>query len=48
MAKPTKPADNRSNQQNINKGQKGTNTQYDKAQGNRGKQLNPNQPKPKK
>ncbi len=48
MAKPTKPADNSSNQQNKNKGQNATNIQYDKAQGNKGKQLNPNQTKPKK
>jgi hypothetical protein len=40
-----KPADNSSNQQNANKGIKGTNVHYDKAQGNRGKQLNPNSPK---
>jgi hypothetical protein len=32
---------NSANQQNPNKGTPGTNTQYDKAQGNRGKQLNP-------
>lgn len=35
-----KPKDNESNMQNPNKG---TNEQYDKAQGNRGKQLNPSQ-----
>ena len=35
--------DNSSNQQNPNKGSDGTNDSYDKAQGNRGKQLNPNQ-----
>lgn len=28
---------------NANKGTKGSNTAYAKAQGNRGKQLNPNQ-----
>jgi len=28
---------------NPNKGTPGTNTTYDKAQGNRGKQMNPNQ-----
>lgn len=28
---------------NANKGTSGTNTTYDKNQGNRGKQLNPNQ-----
>lgn len=34
--------------QNPNKGTPGTNTTYDKNQGNRGKQLNPNQqPRPK-
>ncbi|WP_162845082.1 hypothetical protein [Helicobacter sp. MIT 11-5569] len=37
--------DNASNMQNPNKGTKGTNVQYDKNQGNRGKQLNPNQGK---
>ena len=37
------PEQNSSNQQNANKGTPGTNTQYDKAQGNTGKQLNPNQ-----
>ena len=35
--------DNKSNQLNSNKGTNGTNLQYDQAQGNRGKQLNPNQ-----
>lgn len=38
-----KPEDNRSNMTNPNKGSTGTNTQHDKNQGNRGKQLNPNQ-----
>ncbi len=33
---------NSSNQQNPNKGSSGTNTQYDKGQGNRGGQMNPN------
>lgn len=37
------PAENSANQQNPNKGTKGTNQWYDKSQGNRGKQLNPNQ-----
>ncbi len=37
-----KPADNRANQQNANKGTNGTNPYYDKAQGNKGKQMNPN------
>lgn len=39
------PADNQANMQNANKGTKGTNKQYDQNQGNRGKQLNPNQQK---
>jgi hypothetical protein len=37
------PDQNSANQQNANTGTPGTNTQYDQAQGNRGKQLNPNQ-----
>ncbi|TBT69099.1 hypothetical protein D5E70_13370 [Vibrio parahaemolyticus] len=37
------PADNASNTPNANKGTKGTNRQYDQNQGNRGKQINPNQ-----
>lgn len=36
------PQENQANQQNPNKGTSGTNKFYDKAQGNRGKQLNPN------
>ncbi|WP_422449086.1 hypothetical protein [Endozoicomonas sp. ALB091] len=40
-----KPADNAANMQNPNKGQSGTNLQYDQNQGNRGKQKNPNQKK---
>ncbi len=40
-----KSGDNKSNQSNANKGTKGTNVIYDKNQGNRGKQLNPNQKK---
>lgn len=39
------PIDSASNQVNSNKGTSGTNLQYDQAQGNRGKQLNPNQSK---
>ncbi|WP_181646768.1 hypothetical protein [Helicobacter sp. 16-1353] len=39
------PKDNSANIPNANKGTKGTNKQYDKVQGNRGKQLNPNQTK---
>lgn len=42
-----KPVDNSANQQNPNKGTNGTNEQYDKAQGNKGKQLNPETPKKK-
>ncbi len=38
--KKVKPADNSANQQNPNKGTRGTNKQYDKVQGNRSKQLN--------
>lgn len=33
---------NKANQKNANKGTSGTNKQYDKGQGNRGKQQNPN------
>ena len=40
--KPIKPADNQANMQNSNKGTAGTNRQYDRNQGNRGEQLNPN------
>lgn len=36
---------NAANMQNANKGTAGTNKQYDKNQGNRGKQLNPNRKK---
>ncbi len=43
MDKKIDPKDNQSNQSNANKGTAGTNKQYDQAQGNRGKQLNPNQ-----
>ena len=45
MAKKITPKNNQSNQKNANKGTKGTNKQYDKTQGNKGKQLNPNQKK---
>jgi hypothetical protein len=41
-----KPGDNQANQQNSNKGTDGTNKQYDQAQGNRGKQLDPNRQPP--
>lgn len=43
----SKKGNNRADIQNPNKGTDGTNTRYDKGQGNRGKQKNPNQ-KPKK
>ena len=43
MNKKIAPRDNEANQQNRNKGTLGTNRQLDQAQGNRGKQLNPNQ-----
>lgn len=43
MPKKITPDQNKANQQNKNKGTKGTNKQYDQAQGNRGKQKNPNQ-----
>jgi hypothetical protein len=43
----TTPQNNRSNQQNSNKGTAGTNRSYDQAQGNRGKQMNPNNTKRK-
>ncbi|MDX1972020.1 MAG: hypothetical protein SFY68_05755 [Candidatus Sumerlaeia bacterium] len=38
-----KPKDNQANISNPNKGTAGTNKQHDQNQGNRGKQLNPNQ-----
>jgi hypothetical protein len=44
-SKKTTPANNSANQQNANKGTSGTNKAYDKNQGNRGTQLNPNQKK---
>ena len=43
MNKKVSPENNTSNQKNANKGSNGTNKQYDQAQGNRGKQMNPNQ-----
>ena len=43
MSKKITPKQNESNQQNPNKGTSGTNKQYSQDQGNRGKQLNPNQ-----
>jgi hypothetical protein len=49
MTTPTQPvktpASNASDQANANKGTSGMNINYSKAQGNRGKQLNPNQRK---
>jgi hypothetical protein len=39
----TSPANNSANQQNANRGTSGSNKTYSKAQGNRGKQMNPNQ-----
>ena len=42
---PINPKDNAANISNPNKGTPGTNRQYDQNQGNRGKQLNPNQKK---
>lgn len=48
MSKKITPKQNSSNQQNANKGTSGTNKQYDQNQGNRGKQLNPNQSSKKK
>lgn len=38
-----KNSNQKANIKNANKGTKGTNKTYDKAQGNRGKQMNPNQ-----
>jgi hypothetical protein len=40
----TKPTNNSANQQNANKGSNGTSKAYDKAQGNRGYQMNPQNP----
>ncbi len=40
----SKSNNNSSNQQNANKGTNGTNKAYDKAQGNRGWQTNPQNP----
>lgn len=48
MAKKITPQQNQSNQQNANKGTSGTNKQYSQVQGNKGKQLNPNQTTQKK
>jgi hypothetical protein len=43
MSKKITPKQNQANQQNANKGSNGINKQYSQVQGNRGKQLNPNQ-----
>ncbi len=40
----TTPKNNSANQQNANKGTNGTNKAYDKAQGNRDAQMNPQNP----
>lgn len=40
----SKSNNNSANQQNANKGSNGTNKAYDKAQGNRGWQMNPQNP----
>lgn len=42
MAKKIKPADNKANQANSNKGLSGVNKQHSQVHGNRGKHLNPN------
>lgn len=41
------PQNNAANMQNANKGTSGTNKQYAQNQGNKDKQLNPNQQKKK-
>ncbi|MBO5730786.1 MAG: hypothetical protein J6R67_06290 [Treponema sp.] len=45
MAQKIKPEDNAANIQNANKGVPGQNRQRAQNQGNRGKQMNPNQQK---
>lgn len=45
MKKKIDPKDNESNIKNPNKGEKGTNREYDQNQGNRGAQMNPNRKK---
>ena len=47
MSKKITRKQNQANQSNANKGTKGTNKQYSQNQGNRGKQMNPNQGKGK-
>ena len=44
----SKKSNHRADIVNANKGTSGTNPTYDKNQGNRGKQLNPNQSQKKK
>jgi hypothetical protein len=48
MSKKITPQQNQANQQNANKGTSGTNKQNSQVQGNKGKQLNPNQTGKKK
>lgn len=48
MSKKITPAQNAGNMQNVNKGTAGVNIQAAQNQGNRGKQMNPNQSKPTK
>ncbi len=43
LGSPTTTNNHKADIKNPNKGTNGTNITYDKAQGNRGKQLNPNQ-----
>ena len=43
MSKKISPANNQANVGNANKGNPGVNKQNAQAQGNRGKQMNPNQ-----
>lgn len=45
MADRPKQPNHEADIQNANRGTSGTNSTYDKAQGNRGKQLDPNQQK---
>ena len=45
MTNKIKPADNTANMKNANKGKPGVNKQNAQVNGNRGKQLNPNQKK---
>ncbi|MCK4524586.1 hypothetical protein KAU15_06635 [candidate division WOR-3 bacterium] len=48
MAKSPKTPNHKADIENPNKGTKGANVPYSKNQGNRGKQLNPNQKTKKK